>query len=65
MNQFVQKAILDLSKLPEEPKEEIALHVLDLTAKKQIDGQLHAAEVRGGRTCSGEYFKELRSRYAG
>lgn len=64
MNQFVQKAILELSKLSEEQQEEIALHVLDLTAQKQIDGQLLAAEQRGGLTSSTAFFKSLRQKYA-
>ncbi len=64
MNQILQKAILEISKLPEVEQEEIALHLLDLTAKKQIDAQLLSAEQRGGSTSSSELFQSLRQKYA-
>jgi hypothetical protein len=64
MNQILQKAISELAKLSEAEQEEIALHLLDLTAQKQIDAQLLAAELRGGATSSSDLFKSLRQKYA-
>jgi hypothetical protein len=64
MNQILQKAISELAKLSEAEQEEIALYLLDLTAKKQIDAQLLAAELRGGTTSSSDLFKSLRQKYA-
>ena len=64
MNQILQKAISELSKLPELEQEQIGKHILDLTARHEIDAKLAAAESRSGETASAELFKRLREKYA-
>jgi hypothetical protein len=64
MNQILQKAISELSKLPELEQEEIGKHILDLTARHDMDAKLAAAESRGGEIASADLFKGLREKYA-
>ena len=65
MNQMLSKAISEVSALPEADQNEIALEMIDSAARKRIEALLLESEARGGRTPADEYFKELRSRYAG
>lgn len=64
MNQILQKAISELSKLPELEQEQIAQRILDLTARHDIDAKLAAAELRGGEMDSTEFFMKLREKHA-
>lgn len=64
MNQILQKAISELSKLPEEEQEQIGQHILDLTARHELDAKLASAESRGGEIASAELFNGFRKKHA-
>ena len=64
MNQILQKAISELSKLPEREQEQIGQQILELTARHDIDAKLASAESRGGETDSATFFKGLRDKHA-
>ena len=62
---ILQKALEELSDLPEEKQSMLVARFQDMIARAKIDAKLEASERRGGATTSDEFFAELRAEYGG
>lgn len=63
MNQTLKDALKEVEALPTAEQEELAQALLRMAVRKRIDGELAAAEARGGATPHEEVMARMRARY--
>ncbi|MFC3220818.1 hypothetical protein ACFOEZ_17495 [Tianweitania populi] len=63
MNQILRDAVREAEGLSDDEQEELGRALKRLMLRKQIDGELAAAEKRGGRTSHDDFMAELKQRY--
>ena len=62
MNQVLRDAVHEAENLPDDEQEELGRALKRLMLRRQIDAELAAAQLRGGRTPHAEFMAELKAR---
>jgi hypothetical protein len=65
MSRTLDKALAELSELPEDQQATLVARIEDMIARAKVDARLAASEERGGEMPSDVFFAQLRARYGG
>ena len=65
MSRTLDKALAELSELPEDQQATLVARIADMIARAKVDARLAASEKRGGEMPSDVFFAQLRDRYGG